>query len=213
MAQKDFYSDLDLKYPEIAVCIETIDRVNPGKKKFYIPVLTPNVDTTSLKTKDNIVYQNNSNIANESSVSISNVTISNYIEMVIPRELCGYIGGKHKIKGEGKQKLKGEGTQKLSSIDLKMSGTTGINGSGTVGPPMAYASLSISEARLSDTDISGSGNDSYISEENNTYTNEAEESFDPVDRYIAKGSKWIVVFIGGDINQPQIIGRYYEPED
>lgn len=211
MAQKDFYSELDLKYPEIAVCIEAIDRVNPGKKKFYIPVLTPNVDTTSLKTKDNIIYQNNSNIANESSVSISNVTISNYIEMTVPRELCGYIGGTHKVTGKGTQELKGEGSQSFSSISLKMSGSSNINGSGTVGPPMAYSSLSVS-ANLTDTNISGSGSNSYTNSENNTYTNEAEESFIPVDRYIPKGSKWIVVFIGGDINQPQIIGRYYDPE-
>ena len=31
-------------------------------------------------------------------------------------------------------------------------------------------------------------------------------------RYIDKGSKWIVVFIGGDINQPQLIGRYVEQD-
>lgn len=211
MAQKDFYAELDLRYPEIAVCIEQIDRVNPGKKKFYIPVLTPNVDTSSLKTKDNVIYQNNSNIANESSVSISNVTISNYIEMAVPRELCGYIGGKHKVTGQGVQKLQGEGTQSFSNISLTMSGNSIIDGSGTVGPPMGYSSLNVS-ASLSAMNINGHGTDKYTNIEENVYSNEAEEEFIPADRYIPKGSKWIVVFIGGDINQPQIIGRYYDPE-
>ena len=27
-------------------------------------------------------------------------------------------------------------------------------------------------------------------------------------RYIEKGSKWIIVFVGGDINKPRVIGRY-----
>ena len=195
MAGKDFYTDMDLRYPEIAVCIERIDRVNPGTKKFYIPVLTPNVDTTSLKTKDNIVYQTNSNIANEQSVSISNVTVSNYIEMTIPRELCGYVGGKHKIKGQGKSIFQ--------AIKLALKGSTNISGTGTVGPADSYSVLSVSGARLSSMDVNGTGNDEY--------TNEALEEFDPVERYIEKGSKWIVVFIGGDINQPQIIARYTDP--
>ena len=39
---------------------------------------------------------------------------------------------------------------------------------------------------------------------------EVKYRFTPEDRFIDAGSKWIVVFIGGDITKPQIIGRYYE---
>ena len=44
----DFYDELDLKYPEIAICMEDIDRIHPMYKKFIIPVLTPNLDISSL---------------------------------------------------------------------------------------------------------------------------------------------------------------------
>lgn len=188
MSNINFYDELDLRYPEIAVCIDIIDRTNPGVKNFYIPVLTPNVDTTSLKTKTEIIRQTNSGIANEQKPSITSIQLQNYIPIPIPRELCAYVGGDFNTKNTGSISFKSNGT-----IDI--SGRTGSGGSG--------------DGSHSHSTLSGEGSATY----NGSITSESGVvNSIPVDtdRYIPAGSKWIVVFIGGDINKPQIIGRYTE---
>ena len=189
MANADFYEELDLRYPEIAVCIEKIDRTNPGKKKFYIPVLTPNLDTTSLKTKVETVHQNSSNIINENGPNIENVKIQNYIEIYLPKELCAFVGGDFKVVNKG-------------NMTVKSNGRITISGSTDIGGGMAPHSHST---------LSGGG--SYTIDGTETTYKGILNSI-PTDqyRYIEKGSKWIVVFIGGDISKPQIIGRYYDPQ-
>ena len=183
MANADFYEELDLRYPEIAVCIEKIDRTNPGKKKFYIPVLTPNLDTTSLKTKVETVHQNSSNIINENGPNID------YIEIYLPKELCAFVGGDFKVVNKG-------------NMTVKSNGRITISGSTDIGGGMAPHSHST---------LSGGG--SYTIDGAETTYKGILNSI-PTDqyRYIEKGSKWIVVFIGGDISKPQIIGRYYDPQ-
>jgi len=123
----DFYDKLDLKYPEIAIAMEDIDRTNPGKVKFIIPVLTPNLDIT--KILSSTIYQNRANLKNNSSakLEIETITLTNYIEIPVPREICG-----------------------VTNISME----DGI--------------------------------------------------------YIKKGSKWIVVFVGGDITKPRVISRYLD---
>lgn len=188
MAKTDFYDELDLRYPEIAVCLDVIDRANPGTKNFYIPVLTPNVDTDSLKTKVQTIRQTNATLANENKPNIDNIEIQNYIPIKIPKELCAFVGGNYSIVN-------------VNSIEVKSSGRITINGS---------------------TGSGGSGNGSHSHSTlsgTGSYTIDGDETLYkgilniiPTDeyRYIQKGSKWIVVFIGGDINKPQIIGRYLE---
>ena len=189
MANADFYEELDLRYPEIAVCIEKIDRTNPGKKKFYIPVLTPNLDTTSLKTKVETVHQNSSNIVNENGPNIENVKIQNYIEIYLPKELCAFVGGDFKVVNKGDMTVKSNGR-------ITIGGSTGLGGG--MGPH-THSTLS--------------GGGSYTIDGAETTYKGILNSI-PTDqyRYIEKGSKWIVVFIGGDISKPQIIGRYYDPQ-
>lgn len=188
MANTDFYDELDLRYPEIAICIEKIDRTNPGKKKFYIPVLTPNLDTTSMKTKVETVRQDTSNIVNESKPSVGNVQIQNYIEIYLPKELCAFVGGDFNVENKDNIKVKSEGT-------VTLTGSTGMSG----GEVHSHSTLS-GRGRLT-----FDGDDTTFKGVLNSI---------PTDdyRYIDKGSKWIVVFIGGDIGKPQIIGRYYDPE-
>lgn len=187
MAKTDFYDELDLRYPEIAVCLDVIDRTNPGTKNFYIPVLTPNVDTDSLKTKVQTVRQTNATLANENKPNIDSIEIQNYIPIKIPKELCAFVGGNFNVVN-------------VNSINVEGSGRITISGSTGSGGGIGSHSHST---------LSGGG----------TYTINGSESLYkgilniiPTDeyRYIAKGSKWIVVFIGGDINKPQIIGRYTE---
>lgn len=189
MAKTDFYDELDLRYPEIAVCLDVIDRTNPGTKNFYIPVLTPNVDTDSLKTKVQTVRQTNSTLANENKPNIDSIEIQNYIPINIPKELCAFVGGNFNVVN-------------VNSINIKSSGKITISGStGSSGGIDSH----------SHSTLSGGG----------TYTIDGTESLYkgvlsiiPTDeyRYIKAGSKWIVVFIGGDINKPQIIGRYTDEE-
>ena len=188
MSNSNFYDDLDLRYPEIAVCIDRIDRTNPGTKNFYIPILTPNLDTSSLKKKEEVVRQNSSMIVNQQAVNIGNVRIQNYIPITIPKELCVFATDSYNITGS------------LSSLstngNISISGRTGSGGSG--------------EGSHSHSTLSGGGTATYDSSSSSF---SGTGTLIPLDstRYIEPGSKWIVVFIGGDINKPQIIGRYTEP--
>lgn len=119
----DFYDSLDLKYPEIGIAIQDINRDNPGKVKMIIPILTPNMDNSREINK--MVYQNTSNLMNENKINIGirDINITNYIKIPFQKEVCV-------------------------------------------------------------------SNDS--------------------DRIIKKGSKWLVVFVGGDITKPRVISRYIE---
>ena len=150
--------------------------------------MTPNLDTKSLKTKVETVHQNSSNIANENGPNIENVKIQNYIEIYLPKELCAFVGGDFEVVNKGYMEVRSDGR-------ITISGSTGTGGGMT----------------HSHSTLSGGG----------LYTiNGAETTYKgvlnsiPTDqyRYIEKGSKWIVVFIGGDISKPQIIGRYYDPQ-
>ena len=126
----NFYENLDLKYPEIAIAMEEIDRLSPGLISFVIPILTPTMDNTKLVTKT--IYQNRSSLRNSkySAYEIGNVELSNSVYIKIPIEITGG----------------------LSLLNM----------------------------------------------------NDIPDSI----RYIQKGSKWIVVFVGGDITKPRIIAPY-----
>lgn len=81
MKDFEFYQNLDLRYPELAICLE--DSVN-GIAKFYIPVLTPllELDEPYDNTDINV---NKSNILNDSSsMEINACTTSNYLELCLP---------------------------------------------------------------------------------------------------------------------------------
>ena len=185
MANSNFYDDLDLRYPEIAICIDRIDRTNPGVLNFYIPVLTPNLDTTSLEKKVETVRQTSSTVANENSVNIGNIEIQNYIQIYMPKELCAFVGGDFHV-------LNVDSMQYTSEGHIKISGSTDTR-SGTHAHSTMSGSFDETESKQT----------FYKGILNIIPTDEY--------RYIEKGSKWIVVFIGGNIGQPQIIGRYYDP--
>lgn len=192
MAKTDFYDELDLRYPEIAICLDDIDRTNPGTKNFYIPVLTPNVDTDSLKTKVQTHRQTNSTLANESKPNISSIQIQNYIPIKIPKELCAFVGGDFHVVN-------------VDSIDIASNGQIYISGStGSSGCSLTGTHSHSTMSGRSSYSITGAKETTYKGILNIIPTDEY--------RYIKKGSKWIVVFIGGDINKPQLIGRYMENE-
>lgn len=182
----DFYDSLDLKYPEIGIAMQDIDRTNPGKVKFIIPILTPNMDNTKLV--DQKAYQNSANLMNaDKNIEIENIQVTNYIEIPMPKELCAFVGGDFNVVNVTSMEDKHQGT-------VTLSGNTGMSGG-----------ISHSHATLS-----GSGTLNF----NGSQTHyKGVLKIIPTDeyRYIKKGSKWIIVFVGGDITKPRVIARY--PED
>lgn len=121
----NFYDNMDLRYPEIGIAMQQIDRFNPGDVKFIIPVLTPNMDNSRLV--ESKIHQNKDSLMNKNkNIEVESLDIRNYITIKMPREVCSMF---------------------------------------------------------------------YISDN---------------DRYIPSGSKWIIVFVGGDITKPRIIAPYTE---
>ena len=94
----DFYDNLDLKYPEIAIAMEDIDRTNPGVINFSIPILTPNMGKS--EKEENEIHQQPTNLKNkEKNVEVANVVMTNYIPIRVPREVCGFVGDSHNVTG------------------------------------------------------------------------------------------------------------------
>lgn len=81
MKDFEFYQNLDLKYPELAICLE--DSVD-GKAKFYIPILTPLLDSSEVtETTDNNISKSNI-LSDSSSMEINACTTVNYLELSLP---------------------------------------------------------------------------------------------------------------------------------
>ena len=82
MKDFEFYQDLDLRYPELAICLE--DSYG-GIAKFYIPVLTPMLDSDSpYDITDHYISKSNI-LSNTTSMEIKACTTSNYLELRIPK--------------------------------------------------------------------------------------------------------------------------------
>lgn len=184
MAKQNYYEELDLRYPEIGIALETIDRCKPGIIKFSVPILTPHLPSTVIKS--NQVRQDKSNIVNKdkSLVEVSNIDIANYIEIEIPKELCAMTHCRYKV-------LDGF----LDTVDSKISPAHQV-GSGSVSCNNTLC------CGGSNIDVTGVVNGPEHME---TVTGELELC--PIDeyRYIEAPSKWLIMFIGGDINRPVVI--------
>ena len=90
MKDFEFYQNLDLRYPELAICIgKTTSRYIA---KFYIPILTPILDGTKpYDITDNHVYTSNI-INNKNSMEILPCTTSNYLELIVPDNIEVEVG-------------------------------------------------------------------------------------------------------------------------
>lgn len=200
-----FYDELDLKYPEIAIAMEDIDRINPGKVKFIIPVLTPNLPTNKISTQT--VYQNSSNLQNaESKPEVTNLTMSNYVEIKVPKELCAFVGGCYEIlESYDWPEVETKGCDSILHVRDANMKTINAN-------QVGYGSVSCNNAECcGGSSINVLGYVQGIMK----FTDGIPTGFlnlMPVDRYIKKGSKWIVVFVGGDVTKPRIIARYPDDE-
>lgn len=206
-------SNASLRYPEIAVCLEQIDRLNPKTTyKFRIPSLTPDMNSSE-NAMDKKITQKNDAIENETNnIEVKEVNISNYLELPVPRELLTYIGKDYKITG--RVNIDGSGSCSFSSSESysgseSQSGSCAVNASGSVSDP--GGSINVSGSGSLNGSISGSVDSSGTMTFNGAeglFSVEGELNLVPINRYIEKGSQWIVLFIGGDVNKPRLIAPY-----
>lgn len=181
--------EIDLRYPEIAIALEDIFRPNPGTIKFNIPILTQRFSADKAKTETKPLQS--SNLLNENkNIGINNSTSINYIEIKVPRELTAYLNGKFKVEEEMDNVIESEN----SFYDNSHTYSTESSGG---------------DSHSHSFDIGGQGFNEERHGKSHTKSKGLEEIW-AIDHTIKAGSKWIVVFIGGDINNPRIIAPYYE---
>ena len=216
MSETKYYEETataSLSAPEIAICLEQIDRMNPKSTyKFRIPALTPDMNNTEKATDKKIVQKNDAIINETNNIEVDNVNISNYLEIALPRELLNYIGQEYTVTGE--VEIDGSGSSSFSANESfsgsgSISGDSSLNASGSVSDPGGY--VNVSGSGSTNGQVSESGNSSgtiTFSGATGSYHIEGRINLVPVDRYIPENSQWIVLFIGGDVNKPRIIAPY-----
>lgn len=85
---KDYYEELDLRYPEIAVAAEEFFTTQ-GSAKFYIPVLMPMVSNTTRSNREG--FPSSTNILNKDRPNISKTAYTTgYITIPIHSERMGH---------------------------------------------------------------------------------------------------------------------------
>lgn len=202
MSKQNFYEELDLKYIEIGYNMKPIDRTNPGIVPFNIPVLTPQMDNSTMKDSK-VIQRDKSNIQNESvgSVEVSDLQMSNYIEIKVPKELCGLPSAEYYVEGslnyKGNSNNNGSGSYSFNGFNINVTGTV-VDSSISIGSVQASGNASSSNA-------------SYNNKESFTSTGSVDGTLKLTPtkeyRYIPAGSKWAICFIGGDINMPVVMCR------
>lgn len=76
----EFYKDLDLRYPELAICME--DCI--GRGKFFIPILSPLLNKDKINETTDL-YISTKNIKSDiGNLDIGKCTNVNYIELKLP---------------------------------------------------------------------------------------------------------------------------------
>lgn len=225
-SQNDYYGNVDLRYAEVGIAMQKIDRMNPGRVKFSIPTLTPAIEKEDEYTQQ-IVQKDKTNIVNDNpdAVDVSNIEITNVLYIEIPVELCGLPGAYYDITGrlDANQDGSNSGTLVITgSVTLEGSlvhkGTTKYNGN-IYGHTYYYG---IPSASMSGTG-SLSGNCTFTGSgtiRGNTLGSTGRGAIDvrniagtiglelnEKSRYIEEGSRWLIMFLGGDISAPVVVCR------
>ena len=82
MNNKDFFSNLDFKYPEIAICLQK------NKNKFYVPIVMGLVDNAGIAPKEIKKKINPKKIRNtNNNLEIKDIKKTNYITLDVPEYL------------------------------------------------------------------------------------------------------------------------------
>lgn len=77
----EFYQNLELKFPEFAICLEDS---KDGIAKFFIPVLTPLLDSDEPYDVTDLTIDTKNIINDTSSMNIGKCTESNYLSLKLP---------------------------------------------------------------------------------------------------------------------------------
>ena len=185
-----YYDTMDNKYLELGIALTVIDRMNPGKVPFCIPVLTPTMNQSS-KVDTKVIQSNNkSSIISENSgaVDVSNISISNYIEIEIPKELCCLPAPVYDIDGD----------VTISDGRYNISAVTGhITATGSVSTVPGYINVDVSDFKSNGSNHSLSGH----------IVGTISTTLNKVNRYIPENSRWLIAFLGGDISKPCVVCR------
>lgn len=82
----NFYEtgNLDLRYPEIGICME--DTVGPNVKMF-IPIATPTLPSDDIYDNKDLAISTQNIISDTTSMFISPCTVSNYITIKLPSSI------------------------------------------------------------------------------------------------------------------------------
>ena len=81
---KDFYSKIDFKYPEIGVCME--DTIGPDVK-ISIPIATPTLPTDIAYDNKDLSISTQNIVSDLTAMYISPCITSNYITVKLPSEI------------------------------------------------------------------------------------------------------------------------------
>ena len=171
---------------EIGIAMKEIDLMFPGKIPFSIPVLTPTMPRSKPTTKK-IIQSGKSNILTENAgaIDVSTIETTNAIYIEIPKELTCLPAPIYDI--DGTVNIEGPG-------DITIKGSQ--EGSGVVSDPGGYINVNGTVDGTHDILIK----DGHIWGTIKTELNKK-------NRYIKKGSKWLICFIGGDTSMPRVICR------
>lgn len=196
-------------YPTIGICIEDIDRLAGKEYKFTIPSINFNKSSSS-EDKSEEKNQGITNIANEDKVSIGKVEINNYFMIYVPKELLATTYTTIGMDGT----LIGEGHNFSNITFFSVNSNSGNVNTNIVIPPHPTTTYTITSFVMSLFRI-GTGAMKGIKQNYDSYRIHAKTPSGnsnmevmPYDRYIPKGSKWIVVFIDGDPTKPAVVCRY-----
>ena len=188
----NMYDNLDLRYPLIATAMDPIYRPNPGTIRFQIDFLTPTIaSSTNAKDTSKPQRANSGTLANDNTnIGVSSITTSNYINIKVPRELTAYLDGNFNAKTILENQIVEQVTGNAHTYNLSIQSSGG---------DIHTHSGTVTVGGVQET-FSGTSTDNGV----------GTIQLNSIDNTIPKGSKWIVVFIGGDINNPRVIARYYD---
>ena len=225
-SQSDYYGNVDLRYAEVGIAMQKIDRMNPGMVKFSIPTLTPGMSDHEDRN-DKIIQKDKTNIANDNTdaVDVSNIEIGNTLLIDLPAELCALPGAYYDITGSytSDQDITSDGAIEIQG-SIKMTGRSRTDGSLTfngniTGSPktngISGASFSGNGSVNGAFDASGTGTMVGRILHNTTrgdidvrkIEGTVGLTLNEKSRYIEEGSRWLIMFVGGDISTPVVVCR------
>lgn len=193
MAENDekqsFFSsgNIDLRYMEIGICLDKIDRMKPGIHPFCIPILTPEMSKTEV-TKEKWVQTGKKNIetANKGSVEYSNITVSNNVMIEIPRELVALPYPIYHIDGVV------DVYSKDGDITIQNSY---MRGDGWITHPGgSFGVNGVTKGHIADIKVRNMHMKGIVT-----------TRLHDCNRYIPKLSKWLIAFVGGDSSMPRVV--------